>query len=545
MQLISRTLVGRIFVAALVMVIAVSITAVVFGKQLIDANAERTAANRRLVQIERLSAEVLSVETNSRAYLLTGDPQFKGRIEQHTRRLGEITSALQAAFTGLHVSNHDLNALQRAMRARIEAANALVAAYDSGGIEATRPLIESRAGTLATERFVDAAVHLVEIEQAELLELRAETETGARRLFILLGAGALINLVLLGTVYFSMRGDLRTQRALLDQLSRSGREMACLNEMNTALLSCGTREEANEVVRHYLALLLPETSGAMFMYRASRDRLERQTAWGELEGVFADALHTDECWGLRRGDVYQVRDGSSLRCAHMRGEIGAGALCVPMMALGETIGLLHVRTMADAFFDADALQLVEAAASQVSSAMANMNLRSALHTQSIKDPLTGLFNRRFLEETMAREELRAKREGIPLSILMVDLDRFKALNDEHGHHAGDEVLRWAAAELARSIRGEDIACRYGGEEFTLVLPGATLEHAMQRAERLRAAIALLEIPVGANVLTVTASFGVATLPDHGSDWRRVMERADAALYESKRQGRDRVTAALA
>ena len=200
--------------------------------------------------------------------------------------------------------------------------------------------------------------------------------------------------------------------------------------------------------------------------------------------------------------------------------------------------------MIGGYFTDEVAKIASAAGTQVASAMANLNLRAALRAQSIKDPLTGLFNRRYLEETLQREELRAKRMGAPVSVVMVDLDHFKAFNDAHGHQAGDQVLRLAAEELRSSIRGEDIACRYGGEEFTLILPGAGLEQALARAERVRIALNQLRLAAAGRTLpSLTASLGVATLPDHGEDWAEVLQRADAALYRAKETGRNRVVAA--
>jgi diguanylate cyclase (GGDEF)-like protein len=164
--------------------------------------------------------------------------------------------------------------------------------------------------------------------------------------------------------------------------------------------------------------------------------------------------------------------------------------------------------------------------------------------QSVRDPLTGLFNRRYLEETLDREQYRAQRSQTPLSLLMIDVDHFKHFNDTHGHQSGDHLLKMLGGQLRRGVRGEDVACRYGGEEFVVVLPGAAHGDAVKRAESLCHDIAHLEGKVGGHTLgPVTASIGVATFPRDGENWVAVLEVADRRLYRAKEAGRDCVVGA--
>ena len=168
-------------------------------------------------------------------------------------------------------------------------------------------------------------------------------------------------------------------------------------------------------------------------------------------------------------------------------------------------------------------------------------LQEELREQSIHDALTGLYNRHFLEESFGRELLLAERGGHPVSVIMGDLDHFKAVNDRYGHLAGDEVLRAFGSVLANHARASDIICRYGGEEFLLVLPGMTAEGALQRAEQLRQAMGATSVGHGESQITVTTSFGVAAYPTHGVTTDELIAAADDALYSAKAQGRNRVT----
>jgi diguanylate cyclase (GGDEF)-like protein/PAS domain S-box-containing protein len=187
-------------------------------------------------------------------------------------------------------------------------------------------------------------------------------------------------------------------------------------------------------------------------------------------------------------------------------------------------------------------QVLEEQIKERSSALFEANLR--LQQESIRDPLTGLYNRRYLEETMEREIRRAARAKHSLSVLMLDLDLFKKFNDSYGHDAGDTVLREAASLFIKSVRAEDIVCRYGGEEFVIILPMADIKIAQSRAERIRAK--LHNLPVlhhGQSLGAVTVSVGVAALPQHGNSCKELLNAADGALYRAKGEGRDRVVVA--
>ena len=177
-------------------------------------------------------------------------------------------------------------------------------------------------------------------------------------------------------------------------------------------------------------------------------------------------------------------------------------------------------------------------------ALSNLKLHETLRSQSIRDPLTGLFNRRFMEESLELEIRRATRNQRPLGVIMIDLDHFKHFNDTFGHEAGDTLLRELGSFLQGNIRAEDIACRYGGEEFTLILPEGTAEVTQQRANFLREAVKRMDVthrgrPLG----RITISMGVSIFPEHGRTRDALLEAADEALYRSKDQGRDRVTIA--
>jgi len=183
-------------------------------------------------------------------------------------------------------------------------------------------------------------------------------------------------------------------------------------------------------------------------------------------------------------------------------------------------------------------------AEHVALALTNIKLRATLRHQSVRDPLTGLFNRRYMEETLERELRRAERSQGPLGVVMLDLDQFKLFNDTYGHGAGDLLLRELSALLKAQIRGADIASRYGGEEFALILPAVPPDIVRQRLEALRLGVKQLHVLYrGQSLAAVTMSAGIAMFPEHGADSETLLRAADRALYQAKAEGRDRVVTA--
>jgi diguanylate cyclase (GGDEF)-like protein len=254
-----------------------------------------------------------------------------------------------------------------------------------------------------------------------------------------------------------------------------------------------------------------------------------------------------DCWALRTTHPHLVLAGdSTARCAHATG-IQHTYLCIPILAQGETLGILHIQTTDEApQMDGSEMSFKTTFAGQVGLSIANIRLREALRTQSVRDALTGLYNRRYLEETLDREVRRASRTSQSLGILMIDLDHFKKFNDTYGHEAGDAVLRATGALLAAGIRAEDFVCRFGGEEFVIILPTADAAASRTRAERLRAKMKeLVVMHEGSSLGLVTISVGVSAFPEYGLSAKDLMAAADAALYEAKRAGRDQVMVAAA
>ncbi len=323
-------------------------------------------------------------------------------------------------------------------------------------------------------------------------------------------------------------------------------EMVWLSEMSDFLQACLTVEEACQAITSLVEPLFPDCSGGLFLISASRNRVENVATWGHSLQSAHD-FHPKECWGLRRGRSHWVGENrAGLRCQHIldSGAIAA-TFCLPMIAQGETLGLFYLSTESAATLPEAKQQLARTVAEQISMALSNLQLRETLQYQSIRDPLTGLFNRRYLEEVLSQEVSRAQRKHREIGIIMLDVDHFKSFNDTYGHDAGDHVLQSVGSLLKDSVRGSDVACRYGGEEFTLILPETTLEETAIKAEEIRQAIAQLHVAHQGQALgSLTASLGVAIFPQHGSTGAAVVQAADAALYRAKAAGRNQSIVAL-
>jgi diguanylate cyclase (GGDEF)-like protein/PAS domain S-box-containing protein len=324
-----------------------------------------------------------------------------------------------------------------------------------------------------------------------------------------------------------------------DQLEMRNRESMVLGEMGGLLQTCVNEAEAEKILSKFAVDLCPELSGALSMINASRSSVEIAARWGDST-LLATVFLPEDCWALRRGRPHgSAISYGQIQCAHIQQGFTGAFVCVPVLAHGEALGVLHFLRQDGREIDESELRLAKMMAERIGLAIANLRLREALKAQSIRDPLTGVFNRRYMEESFERELHRAGRDGGTIGAIMVDLDHFKELNDAFGHDGGDAVLREFSQLLVTRTRKVDIICRYGGEEFLIVLPGASLADTLNRAENLLAATRTMRvISRGRELGAISASMGVALYPDHGDTARSLIRAADDALYKAKANGRD-------
>lgn len=318
-------------------------------------------------------------------------------------------------------------------------------------------------------------------------------------------------------------------------------QIELLFNMTDMLQSALGHADANSVLRATASSLLPGFGGALYIFNNSGDRLELSTSWAWPETIaLGETISPSQCWAIKRGkNHFNLASDNALCCEHQ--QCCVTTMEIPMMARGEIYGLLLVQR--DGSLAQSELALIEPAANALADAMSlslsNLALRERLRSQALRDSLTGLYNRRYMEDAFERLAGQSTSSGSPMSVIMIDLDHFKKLNDDHGHSMGDAMLAETAATILGAVGPRDVACRYGGEELVVLLPDCGLEDSIARAELLRCRIERLSEIHG---VSISASIGVAAIGET-SNAQNALSHADKALYKAKREGRNRVVAA--
>lgn len=389
---------------------------------------------------------------------------------------------------------------------------------------------------------IDAAHAAISDANAQITEREDRIQIGTLAVLVL---QVLSGTLAMSGMFFAFRSSAREafgRSAALKSADTSREQVARLFEMADVLQSAADYGDANQVLKATATEMLPGLSGALYVFNNSRDRLVLSTSWGRPdEAMPPETIQPNSCWALKRGKPHLNRiDGSKLCCEHHSGP--DTVIEIPMIARGEIMGLFQLfATGENAETRLEAITgLGSAIADGMSLALANMGLREKLRNQALRDPLTGLYNRRYMEDCLQRFVRLADRENREVSVVMVDLDHFKTLNDQHGHAFGDAVLRDTAMTIVGALRETDIVCRYGGEEMVVILPDCNLDRAADKAELLRKRIEGLGQTHAAQI---SASFGVASVPYTSNGVTDLLAAADAALYRAKQAGRNQVMSA--
>lgn len=529
--------------------------------------------------LDQLLTLLRDAETGQRGFVITGKDSFLAPYLSAVRDVPAAHASLLNDFAGSPQRLEAITEIFRVVELKLSELEETIRLRRQGGFAVVEPIVSAGRG----KQYMDALRELIgeqaRIESVHREQLRAQMQLESKRAFYFVNGAVLLNfflLVGLMTYMFRLLKDRAAIAVTLQQaagklstsaadLEHRNRQMALGAEMLQALGTVSSMEETADIISVYCARILPGLAGALYLYRNSRDLLEPRLSWGPKAGL-EQPFEPIDCWALRRGQPHHASGPTDLCCAHYRDDgaaltaaaderrshgtgVFAQRLCIPLVTHGEVIGMLHLASLAGldspgsaqagVMPQQEAIRLAE----QISLALSNVKLRETLLRQSIIDPLTGMYNRRYMDETLGRELPRAERKQQHLSVIMLDLDHFKRINDTYGHDAGDFVLKSVAMEINRNIRESDLACRFGGEEMILILPECDLETAVQRAETLRLAIGSLALDHGGRpVGTITASFGVATFPQQAHDGSSLLQVADEALYQAKHGGRNKVVA---
>ncbi|MCX7944629.1 MAG: diguanylate cyclase [Deltaproteobacteria bacterium] len=333
------------------------------------------------------------------------------------------------------------------------------------------------------------------------------------------------------------------------ELELRTKELNILVETSEQLQSCVDIEEAYSVIAQATQEFYPLSSGCLYVL-GEDNILHLVHPWGKSINS-EEAFEPSRCLALRSRSIFKsLSDAEYQRCEHLKDNFSGASLCIPLILKDEFVGILYLEVENDPsllpFMEMTESKylLMITLAKHVSLSINNLRLREKLQYQAIRDPLTGLFNRRYMEETFERELQRANRRKSTVSVLLFDIDHFKHFNDTYSHLAGDRMLKEIAAFVAANVRREDIVSRYGGEEFLIIMPDASLEVAKERAEFLRMGAKKLRVIHQDKLLgPVTLSFGISAYPYHGKEVETLIKTADRALYMAKAAGRDRVVVA--
>lgn len=541
-----RLLSARLMAAGLLLLGGLAAAAAVFSYRHVMQVTSRTMELREQIEkAQHLIILVAESEAAKRMWVLSGRAEDRDAMLRAADQLRGTGRDLAGALAD-PLRARDLapvgDLLEHVLRLRDQVQDArerfgqeqAVAVALNGGMARAKASLRRRLGEMAQAHHAEVAVLRERLVLGQVVGLATIGASSIGMLVMLLGALSLLA---------GRRRAAEAARAAMDQ---RGREVATLFRMGELLQSSLSPDDVSHVVAHTAEELLPDLGGAFFAFNNARDRLDLLGAWGGNGAAPALPEHfgPGDCWALKRGRPHGGGRPDALRCDHATHGAPC-SLCVPMQARGEVYGVLQFFAPESGTLTPAQAELAQALADGVSLALANLALREKLRHQALRDEVTGLYNRRFLEETLPRLVAHAERRRAPIAVLMLDLDHFKQVNDRYGHAVGDAVLKEVGALLLARLRRMDVACRYGGEELTVLLPDCSAQDALRRAQEICALVRGLRDRADSTLPPVTVSIGVAAWPDHGEQIGKVLEAADAALYAAKRLGRDRAVPAEA
>ena len=508
---------------------------------------------------------MVDAETGIRGFVLTNNQKFlepyyaaRAKLDNQRAELGLLTSNLPEAIKSYKV-------LSSRIDIALEHIQKIIAANDGMDNERAVAMIGSGDSKTNMDLVRASVASLIALEKNELkLEAAYENKVDLYTLV------ALILLTVFDVIMFAIAfwllfkalkkaGANQQELHRLHQLSMiQSEQLVARNKLKDIqagltgqLHSVLTAQEAYTAIGSFCTYLFPKYSGTLFIRSNYRDYFQMMIQWGA--STYKDnGFNPEDCWSARSNTSHiHIADTETIACTHLTqlSVYPLASICLPISSSDEMIGILTLYSLS-ALDDSmkgvedDTIELANEVVSQIALALSNLRLRENLKRSSIVDVLTGLYNRRYLDETFIREITRSQRSNENLGLIMLDVDHFKKFNDTYGHEAGDYVLQEVGAILKQLSRTSDLACRYGGEEFVLLLLNADLKATLERCEMIQSEFKKKPIMYGGQSLpTVTVSIGISLFPSHGTKPDELIRCADEALYKAKRNGRNRIEVA--
>jgi diguanylate cyclase (GGDEF)-like protein len=547
-----RRIITITFVAGIGLLAAMVLTAAFLNAQLGALAVRMQQAHHESDIAGELEAGLVDTESGLRGFVIAGDPIYladfyKGRGTAAAAQRELAADPAFANWAAPDKPSKTLGPLLAEYEALVEEILTTARARD---LDAARQRLGAQDSEPVLDRIRAIIEYNIDTLEAESEQARRETDVMAGRYSTLVLVTPALTILFSIIQYVLFRNEIASRGAVEQTLRQRNTDRKAIAELSAALQLSGSRAEAYRIFEGYARKILPEVAGAFYVFAASRDQLSLVARWNDT-GValnFSANLYPADCWGLRQGGQHagdtghaDQRSGKAeltpICCAHVESD-GTGAYtCIPIVGRGQILGLLHLRgdALRDRAAAAALADKVERLVDQLSLSLTNIELRETLENMALRDGLTGLYNRRFLDEVLMHDLAKLKRDGKTAALLMIDVDHFKRFNDTHGHQAGDEALIRVAVTLRAAVRASDIACRYGGEEFLMVLRDCDAPEALAKAEAIREAVAATEIRAGGQALPrVTASIGMAMFPASAADPQQLIRRADAALYRARK-----------
>jgi diguanylate cyclase (GGDEF)-like protein len=551
-----RRIITSLFVVGIALLTVMAGVTVVIDGHAVEDSAELSRLRDRSEAATQLLVALIDIETGVRGYVISADPTY---LEPYYR--GRNTVILLQEQFGSEMANWSAPGYADLTLGKLMAdreklmADVIETARSRGNDAAKDQLRDSDAKPIMDRMRMIIAHQLTAFaEESDAKEKHADFITNLNSVLVVATLSLAVAFSIIKFMLF--QSEVRGRSSIETVLRRRNEERRQIGELSSALQLSDSRREAYGIIEAYARRVMPELSGAFYVYTASRDQLTLVAQWnrtGEAQ-TFFDHMHPSDCWGLRQGGRHdgcagnsEATDVAPINCRHIDGEIGSYT-CIPIVGRGQILGMLHLRgeALRDNESRAAIDGMIERLVDQLSLSLTNIELREKLENMALRDGLTGLYNRRFLDEMLEHDLAKLKRDGKKAAVMLLDVDHFKRFNDTHGHQAGDEALRRVGATLASAVRASDVVCRYGGEEFLVFLPDCDLPEANAKAEKIRIAISTTTLGLGDRTIQpVTASIGLAMFPETGIARAQLIQMADRALYRAKGAGRNRVIVAEA